>query len=113
MMSDMVEVATTLTDFSTGQTRTVKTMEPAPVAVQKIVPQVISRFQARAALMDAGILADVEIAVAGAGPLAQLAWAEAIEWRRDSHTISVISDALGLSDEDLDDLFIAAAGIVA
>ena len=83
--------------------------EPDPPAT----PQVVSRFQARAALMDAGLLADVELAVGRAGPLIQLAWAEAVEWRRDSPTITAIGAALGLSPEALDDLFRAAAQITA
>lgn len=77
------------------------------------IPQAISRFQARAALLDAGLLADVEIALADADPLTQLAWAEAIEWRRDSPTIAAIGDALGLTEEDIDDLFIEADKIKA
>ena len=79
------------------------------VLVVKPVPRVVSAFQAKAALMDAGRLADVETAMAGAGPLAILAWAEATEFHRDSPTISAISAGLGLDQDAVDALFEAAA----
>lgn len=93
----------------TGEQTEVETGEPEPETGPDPVPAVISRFQARAALMDAGLLADVELAVGSAGPLAQLAWAEAVEWRRDSPTIAAIAASLDLTDGQLDDLFRAAA----
>lgn len=81
--------------------------EPDPV------PETVSRFQARAALLDAGLLGAVEVALADAGPLAQLAWAEAVEFRRTSPTIAALSAAIGLTDEQVDSLFRAAAQIEA
>lgn len=73
---------------------------------------VVSRFQARVAMLDAGILADVEASLAGAGVLAQMAWAEATEFRRNSPMIAEIAAGLGLSPEQVDDLFMAAAVVV-
>lgn len=83
-------------------------MDPPPVVV---IPQTISRFQARAALLAAGLLSDVEAAVAAADPFAQLAWAEAQEWRRDSPTLLALAHGIGLTDADIDDLFVQAAAI--
>lgn len=77
------------------------------------VPQVVSRFQAKAALLAAGLLDDVEAAMAQASPVAQLAWSEAIEFRRDSTTVAAMASQLSLTDENLDDLFVAAAQITA
>ena len=74
---------------------------------------VVSRFQAKAALSVAGLLAGAEAAVAGADAMTQLAWAEAIEFRRNSPTIAALAGALSLTDTDLDDLFRAAALIEA
>lgn len=79
--------------------------EPAPV------PETVSRFQARAALLQAGLLSAVEDAVAAADPMVQLAWAEAVEWRRQSPTILALGAAIGLAEAQLDDLFRAAAEI--
>lgn len=83
---------------------------PAPV-----VPQVVSRFQARAALHLAGLLDDVEALMAAPGTpaLAKLAWADAQEFKRNSPTVLSLSASLGLTEAQLDALFITAAGIEA
>ena len=85
----------------------------APTAPAPVIPQVVSRFQAKAALLAAGLLDDVEAAMAQASPVAQLAWSEAIEFRRDSTTVAAMASQLSLTDENLDDLFVAAAQITA
>lgn len=72
---------------------------------------VVSRFQAKAALSAAGLLTDAETAVVGADALTQLAWAEAVEFRRNSPAIATLSAALSLTDTAVDDLFRAAAQI--
>lgn len=88
------------------------TIEPY-VAPPASIPQVVSRFQARAALHLAGLLPDVETAIAAADPLVQMAWADAQEFRRDSPTIVAMAGALGLSESEVDELFTSAAQIVA
>ena len=79
------------------------------------VPQVVSRFQARMALHGAGLMTAVEAIMANPQTplLAREAWANALEFRRDSPTIAALSGALGLTNARLDDLFIAAAQIEA
>lgn len=78
-------------------------------------PTVVSRFQARAALHLAGLLAQVEALMAApeTDPLARLAWTDAQEFRRTSPTLLAMASALSLTDEQLDQLFITAAGIEA
>lgn len=74
----------------------------------------VSRFQARAALRAAGLLDQVEAMVQASGdPLRIDAWAEAVEIRRLSPMIVDLGAALGLSDEQIDDLFRAASAIEA
>lgn len=75
------------------------------------VPASVSAFQARAALFAAGLLDDVEAAVAAADRLTRIAWESAQAFERGSPTIATLAAALGLSDEQLDDLFRAAAEI--
>ena len=78
------------------------------------VPQSVSRFQAKAALAMAGLLDQANAAVAASGDVVlQLAWAEATEFKRNSPGINALAPALGLDDAALDQLFIAAAEIVA
>ncbi len=74
---------------------------------------VVTRFQAKAALAAAGLLPSVEAAVAAGSEFVQIAWADALEFRRTSPTILALAGALGLSDAQVDDLFAAAALIEA
>jgi hypothetical protein len=77
------------------------------------VPQSVSRFQAKAALLNAGLLDQVEAIVAdpATSAMTKLAWADAVEFDRNSPTIIELSHELGLTDSEIDDLFIAAAQI--
>lgn len=79
------------------------------------VPKVVSRFQARVALFLAGLLDDVEAMMAApeTPALAKLAWADAQEFERASPTIAAMAGQIGLTDAQLDELFITAAGIKA
>lgn len=112
-MSDLVKVTMSVYDCITGEVTYVDVWDEPPPAAATVVPVSISRFQARAALMVAGLLESVETAISQSDAMTKLAWAEAVEWRRDSPTISSIGSALGLSEEDIDNLFINAAGIIA
>ena len=85
---------------------------PDPIIAERAA-MTVSRFQALAALLNAGLLSQVNAALADAGPLAQLAWAEATEFRRNSPTIAGLSAGLGLTDAQVDALFRAAALITA
>jgi hypothetical protein len=72
-----------------------------------------SRFQARAALHQAGLLPAIEAAVAAAPALVQIAWADATEFRRDSPTIAALAAGLGMTEAAIDDLFRVAMTITA
>lgn len=74
---------------------------------------VCSRFQARAALMQAGMLEQAEAVISQADALTRLAWAEAVEYRRTSPAINAMGAALGLTDDQLDDLYAVAMAIEA
>lgn len=89
--------------------------EPTPeeVLAAEREAMVCSRFQAKAALHLAGLLPQVEIAIAGADELTQLAWTEAVEYKRTSPTILALAAALELTDEQVDDLFRTAMQITA
>ena len=79
-----------------------------------LVPQSVSRFQAKAALAMAGLLDQANAAVAASGNIVlQLAWSEATTFKRNSPGINALAPALGLDDAALDQLFITASGIVA
>ena len=84
---------------------------PPPVPA---VPEAVTRFQARAALLQTGLLDAVEAAVAAAeDPLIAIAWADTTVWPRTSPTIAALAAAVGISDAEIDQLFITAAQISA
>jgi hypothetical protein len=106
-------------DVVTGERRdldlTPEEIAALPAPVPPTIPQVVSKFQAKAALMGAGLLEQVETMMAdpAADPLAVLAWTDAQEFRRASPTVAAMAAALGLDDAALDALFTTAAGIEA
>ncbi len=67
----------------------------------------ISPFQARAALARSGLLGQVRQLMQGKNQDsdAALAWNHATELRRDSPTVLALAGELGLTEQDLDDLF--------
>lgn len=87
------------------------TPEPADI-IPVPVPQIISRFQAKAVLLQMELLDDVETLMTSASPIVKLAWENAIEFNRQSPSLLAMSSALGLSSEQLDALFIEASKVV-
>jgi len=87
--------------------------DPADLLAAERAGMVCSRFQAKAALLAAGLLPTIEALVANSEPFVQLAWAEAVEFRRTSPTILALQSATELTDEQIDDLFRVAMGIEA
>ncbi len=75
------------------------------------VPLSVTRLQAKAALLGAGLLAQIEAFVASADDMTQLAWREASTFDRRSLLVIGLANEFGLSDEQLDALFIAASQV--
>lgn len=80
------------------------------------VPYSITRAQGKAILIIDGIWDDVLTAVASiADPtqkaLAEIAMHEQVTWLRDSPTLLMLAAALGLTEEQIDDMFIRAAQV--
>jgi hypothetical protein len=71
------------------------------------VPDVISMRQARLALLNAGLLTTVESAIAnGTDEAMKIEWEYATEVRRDWESLITMATSLGMSELDLDNLFI-------
>ena len=81
-------------------------VQPEPVIT---VPQVITIRQAKLALLAAGLLDDVDAAVANASRAVQIEWEYAAEVARNWHTLVTLQGVLGLPDAVVDGLFIAGA----
>lgn len=88
--------------------------EPSPLELWRGEMQV-SRFQARAALLQAGLLEDIESYMNDpeTDPFVKVAWQDAQVFRRQSPTVLGLQHILELTDEQLDDLFRFAATIEA
>ncbi len=74
-------------------------------------PTVVTRRQARLALHAAGLLDDVETAVAGGPAELRITWQDATEWHRDDPYLAAIATALGLNAAAIDALFVQAAAL--
>lgn len=95
---------------ATGETEMVDVgVSPPPVPVE------ITMRQARLALLGVGLLDDVETAIAAmaspAREAAQIEWEYAATVRRSSPLIGQLAPSLGLTDSQVDALFIAGAGL--
>lgn len=91
---------------------TIITINPTLMALA--VPQVVTRRQARQALLLAGRLQDVQPAIdAIADPvqrsMVQIEWDDSQEFQRTRPTLIALATAIGMTAQDLDNLFTQAA----
>lgn len=87
--------------------------EPSPVVT---VPGSVTRRQAREALLDIGLLDDVEMMIndmpdAIERKRAEIYWLDSAVFERNHPLIVQIGSALGLTDAEIDELFITAAAL--
>lgn len=84
-----------------------------PVVVP--IPQEITMRQARLALLDIGLLANVQTAINTLPEpdktKAQIEWEYSNALQRDNPFVTTLGTALGLSSDDIDNLFITASGL--
>lgn len=83
-------------------------------AINNPVPEEVDRAQARIALHQAGLLSQVEAIIAdpATDPVTVIAYNDAKIFRRDSVVLQSLAAALGLTEQELDDLFLAASQVV-
>lgn len=73
------------------------------------VPEIVTMRQGRLALLDAGLLSVVNSTVLTQPLDVQIAWEYSSELERNNPVIAGLKNVLGLTDNDLDALFIAAS----
>ena len=81
-------------------------VEPEPLP--EPIPQLITMRQARLQLLEVGLLDDVEALVA-LDRKSQIEWEYANEVYRQSPLIESIKEAMSLTDEQIDDMFLSAS----
>lgn len=86
-----------------GTTLTAPPVPPAPIPAQ------VTMRQARLALLGAGLLDTVETAIMAAGPAAKIEWDYATEVQRSSGLVPAMATALGMTEAQIDELFVTAA----
>lgn len=80
--------------------------EPDPVDEIIPVSMEINSFQAKAALVAAGLYPQVQAHIATLPLIDQLRWQEATTFRRDNEYLVVIATGMGMTSEQIDDLFV-------
>ena len=78
---------------------------PPPV----VVPEGVTPRQVRLILLQQGLLANVEAMIAQQDEATKITWEFASEFRRDDPLLLSLAQSLGLTSEQIDDFFIAAA----
>lgn len=86
-----------------------ETMRDDEMRARNPVPQQVTIRQARLALLNAGLLDDVEVVIAAAGREAQLEWEYAAVVDRSNPAVSAVQQQEALTDAQIDDLFREAA----
>lgn len=86
-------------------------MEAAAAAALALGPQQVTPYQARVAINNAGLRASVEAAVAAADQNVKDAWEYATVIERQSPFIIAMGAALGLSEAQINGLFLEASQV--
>lgn len=84
------------------------TPEPADVP-EPSIPTVVSMRQARLALLQSGLLGVVNQAITAGNEADKIAWEYATEVQRSDTLVQNLASGLGLSEQDLDNLFLLAS----
>lgn len=83
-------------------------IQPADLPVP-VIPSIVSMRQARLALLQAGLLSTVNIAIQAGGEADQIEWEYATEVNRETTLVQNMKAGLNLTEEDLDNLFTIAS----
>ena len=83
----------------------------ADMPIVNNVPAMVSMRQARLALLQAGLLHSIDAAITTMPEAAQIEWEYATDIARDYPLLLQVQAAMSVSDQQMDDLFIAASNI--
>lgn len=75
------------------------------------VPSSVTNVQARLAMLNAGLLDDATAALTAMGEEAMIEWDHSVVIHRDSPLVADAAAALGLTDAQVDALFVAASAL--
>jgi hypothetical protein len=84
---------------------------PDPSSLPPVVPTSITPRQCRLILLQQDLLASVEAMIAQQDEATRITWEFASEFKRDDPLLNQLGIALGLTQQQIDEFFIAAAQI--
>jgi hypothetical protein len=96
------------TNLVTGEVTEHEDAPPSP-QLPIPIPSVVSMKQARLALLEANLLPVVNDTIAAGDEASKITWDYAAEVNRNDPLVMSMKSVLGLSDAQLDDLFMLAA----
>lgn len=102
-------MASVTVNLSTGEIETDPSFVAPSFPVDSLVPASVTARQARLALNEAGLLDDVEAAIAASPRAIQLTWEYATQIERGNPIFTQVAAGFGLTEEQMDDLFRRAA----
>lgn len=79
------------------------------ISTRVVIPEVVSPRQVRLVLLQQGLLSQVETMISQLDQASQITWEFAIEFRRNDPLLNSLGQALNLTGEQIDQLFIAAS----
>lgn len=82
---------------------------PDPATLPPPVPYSVTPRQVRLLLLAQGLLASVEAMIAAQDEATRITWEYALEFRRDDPLLNQLAVNLGLTEDQIDQFFIAAA----
>lgn len=78
------------------------------ISEKVIIPEFITRKQAKLILKQKGLLEQVESTLSGASELQKIEWDESLHFERNNPVLLSIAQSLNLSDEQIDQMFVEA-----
>ena len=105
-----MEYTKVITNAQTGEV-TVVPMTQAEIDAlpPSVIPAVVSMRQARLALLQSGLLSQVNTAITSGSEADKITWEYATEVNRQDTLVQNLAIGLGLSESDLDNLFTLAS----
>lgn len=86
-----------------------KQVSIVPIAESIEIPKIVSMRQARLALLQSNLLETVNQAIANGNEADKITWEYATEVQRTDSLVQNLASGLGLSEQDLDNLFLLAS----
>ncbi len=105
-----------ITNAQTGET-TIRQYTPEEIAAREAaalaasVPQSVTPRQVRLLLLGQGLLSQVEELIAAQDEATKITWQYALEFKRNDPLLTSLAATLGLTDQQVDEFFIAAAAL--